>query len=847
MLAGVERGRWRRWCLHALLALLVGLWGSAVGARPFTVALQLEPPMLDPTAGAASAIGEVTYRTIFEGLTTLDATGQAVPLLATGWTRAADARSYVFHLREEVRFSDGSAFDARVAAWSLAHARRPGSPNPQAAALAGIVGLDVLDAHTLRIRLSAPDAGLPALLARPGCVMVPPRAAATLAVQPIGTGPFRFGGWARGDRLTLVRNDDWWRGRAQLPRIDFRFINDPAAAYAAVRTHAVDLFPDYPAPENLEAVRRDPRLAVSVAPSEGEVILALNNRAGPLADLRVRRAIAHALDRRAIIAGAMSGYATPIGSHYPPQGEGYVDLVGLYPHDPGRARALLTAAGYPRGFAATLAVPPASYARRTGEIVAAELAAVGIRVTLLPLEWPQWLDRVFARHAYDMTVVSHAEAADYDIYGRTDYYFNYDGPEVRALLAQLKATTDARERRGLLGRIQRRIAGDAVNAFLFQFPHLQVADARLRDAWVNTPLQAVDFGTLRLNGRDAGGDTGQGGSAAAPVLAALLLAGVALAGLVAGPGVLLTRLGVLLLTLAGASLLVFWTTRLAPGDPAQFMLGMDASPQAVTALRGELGLGGSAMAQYADWAGGLLRGDLGTSYTYRVPVASLVGPRLAVSLPLAGLAMVLAVALGLVTAIAGAAAGRRWPARLLDAGVQLGLAVPSFWLASLLLLLFAVRLGWVSAAGWPGWGGGFGPALGALLLPAVALGLPQAAVIARVAGGALARERQRDYVRTARASGIGERRILRVHVLPNALPPILAVVGLQAPFLLAGSVVVETVFGLPGLGRLVLDAIGGRDLLTVGAVAMLLAGVTVLASFLVDLAQALADPRVRQR
>lgn len=314
--------------LLLLLAALSLVPAPAAARDRITVALQLEPPTLDPTSGASAAIDEVTYRTIFEGLTTLDATGAAVPLLAERWEMAADARSWTFHLRSGVRFSDGTPFDARSVVFSLNRARAPGSTNAQAEALSEIAGIDLIDARTVRIRLSRPDAQLPVLLAWGDCVMVSPRSAATLAIAPVGTGPFRLDSWARGDTLRLVRNEGYWGTAPRLREILFRFVADPAAAYAGVRTHEIDLFPDYPAPENLAQLRADPGLAVSVNPSQAEVILALNNARAPLNDLRVRRAIAHAVDRRALIDGAMFGYGTPIGSHYPAHDPDHVDLAG---------------------------------------------------------------------------------------------------------------------------------------------------------------------------------------------------------------------------------------------------------------------------------------------------------------------------------------------------------------------------------------------------------------------------------------------------------------------------------------------------------------------------------------
>jgi ABC-type dipeptide/oligopeptide/nickel transport system permease component len=277
------------------------------------------------------------------------------------------------------------------------------------------------------------------------------------------------------------------------------------------------------------------------------------------------------------------------------------------------------------------------------------------------------------------------------------------------------------------------------------------------------------------------------------------------------------------------------------------MMGMRASPAAVAALRTELGLNGSAIARYFAWIGGIVQGDLGTSYAYRVPVAGLIGPRIALSLPLACLAMLVSVLAGLPAAFLAALRPRGWMDRAIGALTRLGVAIPGFWLAMILLLAFAVHLSWFPASGFPGWQAGLRPALCALILPTLALGLPQAALIARVARAALLAEQGRDYVRTARAKGLGRGRILWRHIAPNAAAPILAIVGLQFPFLLAGSVIVENVFYLPGLGSLVVQAITARDLIVVQAVALLMVAATVIASFLTDVAQALLDPRLRGR
>ncbi|MFV0333379.1 MAG: ABC transporter permease [Tropicimonas sp.] len=307
-----------------------------------------------------------------------------------------------------------------------------------------------------------------------------------------------------------------------------------------------------------------------------------------------------------------------------------------------------------------------------------------------------------------------------------------------------------------------------------------------------------------------------------------------------------TRLMSLGLSLLAASVVIFAVVEVIPGDPAAFMLGLNAAPETVAALRAELGLNGSLPERYLGWVSGMLAGDFGTSYTYRVPVSGLVAARIGVSLPLAIYALMLSILLAFPVGMLAAA--RR--GRAADYGImgltQLGIAVPNFWFA--MLLVVALAIGWplFPAGGFPGWEGGMGPALRALTLPAVALALPQAAILARVMRSALIETLGQDYIRTARAKGLSEGQAIRRHGLRNALIPVLTIVGLQFSFLLAGAIIIEKVFFLPGLGLLIFQGITQRDLIVVESVVMLLVFAVILVTFLVDLAYALVDPRLRQ-
>ncbi|WP_322868168.1 ABC transporter permease [Aquicoccus sp. G2-2] len=306
----------------------------------------------------------------------------------------------------------------------------------------------------------------------------------------------------------------------------------------------------------------------------------------------------------------------------------------------------------------------------------------------------------------------------------------------------------------------------------------------------------------------------------------------------------LKRLVSLVIALFVASIVIFVMVEVVPGDPASYMLGMNAQPDTLNALRDELGLNGSMWQRYLSWAGGMLHGDFGTSYTYRTPVAEMIGDRLWVSLPLALYALALSTLIAFPAGI-WAASKRGKPADLgVMAVTQLGVAIPNFWFAMLMVLVFAINLHWFSAGGFAGWDKFF-PAMKSLTLPAIALALPQASILARVMRSSLLDTLSEDFVRTARAKGLSKRQALWRHALRNAMIPVLTIIGLQFSFLMAGAIIIENVFYLPGLGRLVFQAISARDLIVVESVVMLLVFAVVMVNFAVDIAYAIVDPRLR--
>ncbi len=475
----------------AALALSAGLVQAA--QTDITVGMQLEPPHLDPTSAAAQAIDSVVYANIFEGLTRFMGDGSIVPGLAESWEISDDGLTYTFNLHSGVKFHDGTSMDSEDVVFSLDRARGEDSVNAQKALFAGITSVEALDATTVRVTLSAPNGSFLFNMAWGDAVIVAPESIENIKTNPVGTGPFTFANWVQGDKIEITRNPDYWGTPAILENATFKFISDPTAAFAAVMAEDVDVFSGFPAPENLPQFAADPRFQVLVGSTEGETILSTNNKMPPFDNVKVREALAHAIDRQAIIDGAMFGYGTPIGTHFAPHNPAYLDLTGNSNYDPDLARALLAEAGFPDGFDTTLKLPPPSYARRGGEIIAAQLAEVGIKTEISNLEWAQWLEQVFRGKDYGLTIVSHTEPMDIGIYARPEYYFQYDSAAFQGLMDDLNAATDPDKRTAIMQAAQTMISEDYVNGYLFQLAALSVANAKVVGLWTNAPTAANDL------------------------------------------------------------------------------------------------------------------------------------------------------------------------------------------------------------------------------------------------------------------------------------------------------------------------------------------------------------------
>ncbi|HDZ79844.1 MAG TPA: ABC transporter substrate-binding protein [Roseobacter sp.] len=474
-------------CAAALMA------GAVAAKSDITVAMQLEPPHLDPTSAAAGAIDSVLYSNVFEGLTRFMGDGSVVPGLAESWEISEDGLTYTFKLHSGVTFHDGTTMDAEDVKFSLDRINADDSVNAQKALFSAISEVNVVDPTTVEIKLSEPNGNLLFNLAWGDAVIVAPESIDNIKQLPIGTGAFKFTSWTQGDNIMIEKNPNYWGTPAALDMATFKFISDPTAAFASMMAEDVDVFVAFPAPENLPQFEADPRFQVLVGSTEGETILAMNNKQAPFDNVKVREAVAHAINRQAIIDGAMFGYGTPIGTHFAPHNPAYVDETALSAFDPEKAKALLAEAGFTDGFETTLDLPPPSYARRGGEIIAAQLADVGITAKINNVEWAQWLETVFKGKNFGLTIVSHTEPMDIGVYANPDYYFQYDNPDFQTLIAKLNKTTDPEMRTQMLGQAQKVIAEDYVNAYLFQLAAITVAKAGVKGLWSNAPTQAIDL------------------------------------------------------------------------------------------------------------------------------------------------------------------------------------------------------------------------------------------------------------------------------------------------------------------------------------------------------------------
>ena len=489
-------------CKSSVISLLLFMClpvGPAMAKDSISIGMRLEPaPGLDPTTGAAAAISQVTLYNIFEGLTRLDGGGGVHPLLAKSWDISADGATYTFSLEEGVTFHNGSSFDSADVKAQFARNAAEDSSNKAKKLFSSIKSITTPDAHTVKITLSSANALLPFFLAQATAVILDQEAFADANTNPIGTGPYKFVKWTKGDSVSMEKYGQHRNAAdVQIEKVKFRFINDAAAQVAALKAGDLDYMPSLSAPEMFAEFQQDDRFTALSGTTEGETILAMNNKHEALADVRVRRALMHAINREDLIIGAVAGYGTPIGSHFAPHHPAYIDLTSESSYDPDLARSLLKEAGQ-EGLTLSLYLPPPSYARRGGEVIAAMLAEVGVTINIENVEWAQWLDKAYKKKEYDLTIVSHVEPMDMGrIYSNPNYYFQYDSQEFRDIIDKFTAATTVEEQTAQLQAAQRRLAADMPNGFLFQLAKLGVAQAGLTGMWPSWPAFINDVSAMR--------------------------------------------------------------------------------------------------------------------------------------------------------------------------------------------------------------------------------------------------------------------------------------------------------------------------------------------------------------
>jgi peptide/nickel transport system substrate-binding protein len=460
------------------------------------MAMTLEPPGLDPTAGAASAIAEIVQYNIFETLTKINSDGTVSPLLAEKWEVSPDLKTYTFTLRKGVKFQNGEPFNANAVRFSFERAGGDKSTNKDKRTFAMMDRVAVIDDYTVVILNKQLDPDFLFLMGQATAIIVEPKSADTNATKPVGTGPYQLSAWAKGSSVTLTKWDAYRNAAAiKMKKVTFRFISDTAAQVAALLAGDVDAFVRV-TPRSVPQFKGNAKFQVVVSGSRAKTILAINNKKKPLDDVRVRRAICAAIDRKAVIEGAADGYGAPIGSHYVPGAFGYVDTTGINPFNVDKAKALLAEAGVKTPLTLSLVLPPVPYARQGGEVIAAQLAKIGIVAKIENVEWAQWLSGTYTNKNYDLTIISHVEPFDLGNYAKPGYYWGYESPKFTELFDKLQNAPRAADRAKLLGDAQRMLANEAVHGYLYQPQWITVARKGLKGLWKDMPVFVNDVSAL---------------------------------------------------------------------------------------------------------------------------------------------------------------------------------------------------------------------------------------------------------------------------------------------------------------------------------------------------------------
>ena len=474
------------------------LAASAQGRKDSLVlGMALEPaPGLDPTVGAAQSISEITLYNVYETLAKINEDGSVSPLLAESWEVSPDLKSYTFKLRKGVKFHNGEPFNAAAVKFSFERAGSENSVNKDKRKFAALTSVAAIDEHTVVVLNSQIDPNFLFGLATGPAVIVEPKSAETNGTKPVGTGPYKVDAWNKGASVVLSKWDGYRNASAiKLKKVTFRFISDAAAQAAAVLAGDVDLFPRI-ATRTVPQFKANPNFQVLIGNSQGKTILTINNKKKPLDDVRVRRAILAAIDRKAVVEGGADGFGSPIGSHYVRGLPGFIDTTGVNPFNIDKAKALLAEAGVKTPLELSLKLPPPAYARQGGEVIAAQLAKIGIVAKIENVEWAQWLSGPFGKGEFDLTIVLHVEPFDLGNYANPNYYWGYNNPAFNELYNKINNAPRADERNKLLGQAQQMLANDAVNGFLFQPQLPTVANKRLKGMWKDMPTFVNDLSAL---------------------------------------------------------------------------------------------------------------------------------------------------------------------------------------------------------------------------------------------------------------------------------------------------------------------------------------------------------------
>ncbi len=481
---------------------------AALATVPFTAMAQgkkdslvlgmtLEPtPGLDPTGGAASSIAEIVHYNVFETLTKINSDGTVSPLLAEKWEISPDLKTYTFTLRKGIKFQNGEPFNAAAVKFSFERAAGEKSTNKDKRTFATMESVAAIDEHTLVVINKELDPDFLFLMGQATAIIVEPKSVDTNATKPVGTGPYKLDVWNKGSSVVLAKWDGYRNASSiKMKKVTFRFISDPAAQVAALLAGDINAFPRV-TPRSVAQFKTNPKFQVLVSGSRAKTILAMNNKKKPLDDVRVRRAIAAAIDRKAVIEGAGDGYGAPIGSHYVPGGFGFVDTTGVNPFNIDKAKALLAEAGIKTPLELTLKLPPPPYARQGGEVIAAQLAKIGIVAKIENVEWAQWLSGTYTNKNYDLTIISHVEPFDLGNFAKKDYYWGYESAKFNELFDKIKNSPRPADRAKLLGDAQRMLANEAVHGFLYQPQWITLANKNLKGLWKDMPIFVNDLSAL---------------------------------------------------------------------------------------------------------------------------------------------------------------------------------------------------------------------------------------------------------------------------------------------------------------------------------------------------------------